>query len=129
MISDCTDWFIGTENLLPNKTFPIVFNSLKNKSVDSPGFYNSDEVKAIVDFMKTLLTNKWNDRQVNLSDIGVISPYKDQCTALKNEFRVNNWETVEIGSVESFQGKEKSIIIVSTVRSSGKLGFLKDEKV
>lgn len=36
---------------------------------------------------------------------------------------------ITIGSVESFQGKERPIIIVSTVRTNGALGFVQDERV
>lgn len=52
--------------------------------------------------------------------------------------RSNTWADIQIGSVEEFQGQEKKIIIVSTVRSNPeylsldmdfKLGFLKNPKV
>jgi superfamily I DNA and/or RNA helicase len=35
-----------------------------------------------------------------------------------------------VGTIDGFQGQEKEVIIINTVRSnpSGKIGFLKDEK-
>lgn len=49
-----------------------------------------------------------------------------------------NYDKIEVGTVESFQGKEKRVILVSTVRANCKLldydakyslGFLVDDKV
>lgn len=39
-----------------------------------------------------------------------------------------NLTDIEVGSVEQFQGKEKPIIIISTVRK-GKIGFMQDREV
>lgn len=47
---------------------------------------------------------------------------KETCNAM-------NWNNIQIGSVEIFQGQEKRIIIVSTVRSNtSTIGFLDNEK-
>ena len=43
--------------------------------------------------------------------IGVISPYRDQVTALQNILD----QTVEVDTIHKFQGREKDIIIFSTV--------------
>lgn len=56
--------------------------------------------------------------------IGVITPYDDQVKLLRETLK----EKVEIHSVDSFQGREKEIIIVSFVRANKEkeIGFLKD---
>lgn len=43
---------------------------------------------------------------------------------------MQNIEDVEIATVDSFQGREKEIILISTVRSNNKdqIGFVKDER-
>lgn len=61
-----------------------------------------------------------------------------QVQKLQQVMRSKQWGDIQIGSVEEFQGQEKMIIIVSTVRSNPeflsldmdfKLGFLRNPKV
>lgn len=55
-------------------------------------------------------------------DIGIISPYADQVKIIQEQ------TPVEVKTVDGFQGREKEIIIISTVRSNndGNIGFLRD---
>lgn len=61
---------------------------------------------------------------VTQSDIGIVSPYNLQCKKLKQNCKKNGYDDIVIGSAEVFQGQEKSVMIVSTVRSGKK--FLGD---
>lgn len=101
-------------------------HGITNKERNS--FTNSKEVKVVIDVVKIL----WAE---SVKDIGVISPYSGQCKRISTQLRENNIFGVEVSTVDSFQGREKSVIIISTVRSlhksNGKLdglGFLVDEK-
>lgn len=62
--------------------------------------------------------------------IGVITPYRGQVKAIKEEIKNTEYSKVEISTVDSFQGREKEIIILSMVRSNHKheVGFLKELK-
>ncbi len=59
---------------------------------------------------------------INEEDIGIISPYADQVKIIQDR------TPVEVKTVDGFQGREKEIIIISTVRSNyeGNIGFLND---
>ena len=49
--------------------------------------------------------------------IGIIAPYRAQCTKIRmliNQFAPG----IKVGSVEEFQGQERRVIIISTVRSN-----------
>lgn len=61
-----------------------------------------------------------------------------QVSKIKLHMKNKDWDDVDVASVEEFQGQEKLIIIISTVRSRFEflstdyqfgLGFLRNEKV
>merc|ERR1711957_915289 len=76
------------------------------------------------------------------SDIGVITPYAAQVRLLRRRLGGvrpgaaqqagigGSRRGVEISSVDGFQGREKEIMIVSTVHANhtGQLGFVSDER-
>ncbi|MBL8949664.1 MAG: AAA family ATPase [Myxococcaceae bacterium] len=58
-------------------------------------------------------------------EVGVITPYRAQAEALRE--RLDD-DALEVDTVDAFQGREKTAILVSLVRSNaeGTLGFLED---
>ncbi|KFM81764.1 putative helicase senataxin, partial [Stegodyphus mimosarum] len=63
--------------------------------------------------------------------IGIITPYQGQLAMYKQ--CVNNspaWKTIEVNTVDGFQGREKDVIIFSSVRAnnSGNIGFVSSKK-
>lgn len=88
------------------------------------------EVDAVIDFIKKLLNqNVGNAKAIKQSDIGVVTPYKLQCKVISSVCRRSNFNDVTIGTAEVFQGQERPVMIVSTVRTNGTLGFVKDPRV
>ena len=70
-------------------------------------------------------------------DIGVITPYNGQVRVLADLFEQaggrnqgDRYEGLEIKSVDGYQGREKEVIVFSTVRANdtGEVGFLSDRR-
>jgi superfamily I DNA and/or RNA helicase len=63
-------------------------------------------------------------QQCEVGDIVVISPYSAQVKLLKESLD----QKVKVSTIDSFQGQEADVIILSLVRSNegGDIGFLKD---
>ncbi|KAJ7512385.1 P-loop containing nucleoside triphosphate hydrolase protein [Mycena galericulata] len=122
--------------ILPNKTFPIVFHAISGKDAreaSSPSFFNIDEATQVKAYVQSLRA----DRRFRISeslpplygyeltgfsstadnDIGIIAPYHAQCLKIRAVLRPVA-DGVKVGSVEEFQGQERRVIIISTVRSS-----------
>ncbi|XP_043098693.1 putative helicase mov-10-B.1 [Puntigrus tetrazona] len=131
---------------LPKKGFPVVFHGVMGKDereANSPSFFNVTEIEVIVSYLNKLIQTQGKKGLPKLStnDIGIITPYRKQVEkiqkALKTVAELNKWKDIKVGSVEEFQGQERKVIIVSTVRSSVNyvkmdqdfnIGFLSNEK-
>lgn len=117
---------------MENKQYPIVFHSLEGicqKPDDDSSYFNLEEVKTVLVFVKKILSTSWNGKMVSLSDIGVVSPYRAQCDKIKHEFKSHRFDEITVGTAEIFQGQERPIMIISTVRTGTNLGFVKDYRV
>ncbi|PCH44785.1 RNA helicase [Wolfiporia cocos MD-104 SS10] len=104
--------------VLVNKKFPIVMHAISGKDdreASSPSFFNIDEVLQVKSYVQALRS----DRRFRITDadIGVIAPYHAQCLKIRTALR-SVADSVKVGSVEEFQGQERRVIIISTVRSS-----------
>lgn len=99
---------------------PIIFHNAVGKEMqdpDSTSLYNLDEVRIVQSYILELLGDK--SLQLKPSDIGVITPYTKQLKALERQFdSVGSLAGIQCGTVERFQGQEKTFIIMSTVRST-----------
>lgn len=120
----------GTKwNYLINKKFPILFHCVKTPSKIVEGgtsSYNIGELDKVQFYVDLLLKIGINGNSVLSEDIGIVSPYKAQLHKLRE--KLAHVEGVEIGTAEYYQGREKKIIIISTVKSRDHIGFLKSER-
>ncbi|XP_055703999.1 putative helicase mov-10-B.1 isoform X1 [Phlebotomus papatasi] len=130
--SEVTSWACDW-TYLPNKSVPILFEHVIGRTMqddNSPSLYNRREIARVLFYIEELLKDeKIFGRKITQKCIGVISPYKKQCQKIKYACMYRKWEDIDVGSVEKFQGQEKPVIIISTVRSLMRgLGFLSNPK-
>ncbi|CAG9789043.1 unnamed protein product, partial [Diatraea saccharalis] len=99
----------------------------------SPSYFNTMELELVQKYVDALIKN----HRVEQHDIGIVTPYIRQVYKTKAWLRESGYDRVEVGTVESFQGKEKRVVIISCVRAQNQLlahdaryqlGFLVDDK-
>lgn len=119
--------------MVGNDDFPIIFETVQGdcqKTADDSSSFNLEEVKAVIKYAQQLLDGKWNGKKLSPMDIGVVSPYRRQCEFIRNELHNNGFDGIVVGTAEVFQGQERPIMIISTVRTDDDLGkFVKNERV
>ena len=106
--------------------YPVVFldtsemEAAERSLSGSNSYDNPVEAEIVLDIANKAV--KWG---VNEKDLAVITPYKDQVDLLYQHCKLEN---IEINTVDGFQGREKEMIIFSSVRSNykGNIGFLRD---
>ncbi|XP_074610550.1 RNA helicase Mov10l1-like isoform X2 [Acropora palmata] len=123
---------------LPKKGFPVVFHGVQGEDLregNSPSWFNPVEAVQVVKYLQAL---KSSDKlSIKLSDVGIITPYRKQVEKTRLLLASVGLDEVKVGSVEEFQGQERLVIIISTVRSNASLvgsdvrhtiGFLSNPK-
>ncbi|CAE7359252.1 Upf1 [Symbiodinium sp. CCMP2456] len=117
---------------------PVTFLPVEGKEKsEGTSWFNETEVEAVEALLGSALA--WND--IAPTEIGVITPYAAQARLIRRRLGCPppgkraaagavGVALVEVSSVDGFQGREKDLIIVSTVRAntSGKVGFLGDPR-
>ncbi|KAG8954837.1 hypothetical protein FRC04_010319 [Tulasnella sp. 424] len=103
--------------VLARKNFPVVFHGiagLDDREAGSPSYFNIDEISLICKYVDELRSDRV--RRLTDHDIGVISPYNAQGKKLRRRLDMQ-YQNIKVGSVEEFQGQERTVILITTVRS------------
>ncbi|XP_015187685.1 PREDICTED: helicase sen1 [Polistes dominula] len=122
---------ISKEQKFPFHNYRI-FNISSNQNDDK--FSNTNEAEFVSNLILCMMVNfnfeKWES---NIS-IGVLTPYNNQKRLILEKFNgkiltvpdsIQKRFTIEINTIDRFQGQERDIILMSCVRSNG-IGFLSD---
>ncbi|KAL5541531.1 hypothetical protein UlMin_009241 [Ulmus minor] len=109
--------FMEKVNFLPNREFPLLFYGIQGcdeREGNNPSWFNRIEASKVVEVVKRLRAI----RDLCEKDIGIITPYRQQVLKIQKALENLDMPDIKVGSVEQFQGQEKQVIIVSTVRST-----------
>ena len=111
--------------------------STSPQTQESTTYRNTAEAARVVALVKDIIKQSSPDDPLSPRTIGVVTPYSGQVQLIKSLI-ANNAEiismagkksvSIEVMSVDGYQGRERDVIILSAVRSNrqGNLGFLKD---
>jgi superfamily I DNA and/or RNA helicase len=125
----------GESNKYTQTVFSSNANSLRQDS--STTYRNEAEAMRVVSLIKQILTFDHKYNPADAKKIGVVTPYNGQVHLIKSLLAddadivclaQSSSSTIEVNSVDGYQGRERDVIIFSAVRSNhqGNVGFLKD---
>ena len=100
----------------PDQTRPLCFLQVEGRERRAgPSYSNQEEVEAV----KSVLARLFSSPALVLTrrEVCVLSLYSGQVRALRQASL-----GVEVATIDSYQGRENTFIIVSTVRAKGRLG-------
>jgi len=119
---------------MPSRFTRTVFGSVAPSALEEQtSYWNEPEAQRVVALIKDILT----DDDPEVKTIGIITPYNAQVQLIKGmiasdrdlqEMLGRLPATIEVKSVDGYQGRERDLIIFSAVRSNrqGTIGFLHD---
>ncbi len=122
--------------LWPDWDNPLAFipvDGLEQQDEEGSSRSNYAEAAKVLSIVKGLL----EVGDITTKDIGIITPYNGQVRVLSDLFEQAGGRNVgepfnglEIKSVDGYQGREKEVIVFSTVRANeaGEVGFLSDRR-
>lgn len=125
------DNFASEWKHLKNRDFPIMF--MDSKYSDDCELFGKvllkkAEMNVINYYVNSLLVEGIDGNKVLPEDIGIISMDLAQPNTIIDQLKLC-YPNVEIGTVESFQGREKKVIFLSTIRTDTKsLGCKRTDK-
>ncbi|MBR4396398.1 MAG: IGHMBP2 family helicase, partial [Methanobrevibacter sp.] len=124
--SDASVDEITINDIITSDTEEEAMLFIDTSNIDREGEKHLKDSKSIINKIEAgiaiEIANDYLNIGLNEDEIGIISPYADQVKIIQDK------TPVEVKTVDGFQGREKEIIIISTVRSNenGNIGFLKD---
>lgn len=110
-ISNALDIQSGVVWLNTQHIHPIPHH-IDNKHKSNTSMINLTEAKLITILVHTLVSNG-----IECSDIGIISPYRQQLSVVRHQLQLQStqYSSIECDTVDRYQGRDKDIIIISFV--------------
>eukprot|EP00127_Corallochytrium_limacisporum_P003784 Clim_evm116s152 gene=Clim_evmTU116s152 len=112
-----TDSFLGWEHL-PNRNIPLMFApvfGLDLQEADfATSFYNPAEIVRTANMCRLIV----DSGRAKQTDIAVICPFRSHVRRLRTMLRADGLAGVDVGIVEDYQGQERRVTVLNTVRTS-----------
>ena len=107
-------------DFLPKTAFPFVLVDVASGSearqIGSFSWFNAKEAVQVLSYCKKVIK-----AGLAQSDVGIISPYRQQVVQIRKILKLSKLTEIRVGSTEEFQGTEYKCIIISTVRANERL--------
>lgn len=107
------------------------FDEIQN--LETLSYYNPSEAQIVLKHLSELIEKYEHESAYSEIEIGIISPYKEQREWLADNLDVDasalsKIKSIQIKTIDGFQGEERDVIYISLVRSNTKqeIGFLSD---
>lgn len=102
-VNSLVDW-----SYLPKgANFPVLVygvDGIQKNHINSPSYYNEAEAEAVSTICSSLINDPNLRERVSAKDIGVIAAFRSQVLYIRNILRSKQLSSVNVGSVEDFQG-------------------------
>ena len=114
--------------LWPDWEIPVCFIPIQGDEMSAPDG-TSKENPTEASWIIKILSDFVEGGELDISDIGIITPYAGQVRAIR-DLLPETMHSVEVRTVDGYQGREKNVIVFSCVRSNkdGNVGFLSDRR-
>lgn len=103
-------------------------NKKKMQKRTKGGSYINEEEKRII---LEILNDLKNSQELEGLDIGIITGYSGQKELLRKSIKASGFDkiaTIDVNTLDAFQGRENDIIMYSTVRTRDSIGFQKEKE-
>jgi superfamily I DNA and/or RNA helicase len=105
---------------LVNPDVPIAIKGIETEEAtidEGASWYNLGEIDEVV---RTIVTLQRDRPDILAKDIAVITPWREQVWRIRTRLRSIGLHGVDVGHVESYQGAEFKVTILSCVRSNAR---------
>ena len=113
----------GRNESIPNSILWCDYVPTRQWGDEEGSPYNMDEVEIVMQLLDGL-------KEKGHQEIAIISPYKAQKRRLKEAIREENYSnlSIDIDTIDSFQGKDADVVLFCITRSMGSLYFFSNPR-
>ena len=123
------DYGVATSTLLDGR--PYTFLQVQGDaevSVTTKSSYNRREANVVLQLLKEMRNRFVGCPWESEDYLRVITFYKEQVSLIRSHLKRAGFQKVSVGTVDSTQGCEADLVILSFVKGSDSAGFLKDDR-